>query len=282
MAVFNFFFLPPEYTFRLPDSRNWFALAVFLVTSVVVSELAARARRRARESELLAAVATGLLERGNVSRELEVSRDLGDAAVDDHHQGRPVVSATPVRRHVDLPELPWPIEPEQAWLLLRSSGRAPLDELGHPHQQQHPLAVDRDPEHRRRTKVPIFRWPSGWLASTSRPSSSSHSRYELHSVSEIACPRQTSVTDQSPRKPASTIPSLGSAVQLQYLRCSLDPISLSVERPMPRQPPDDPSRAAPASEISRRSKSAACRDRDGRKVESPRGPAVPHGYQPRK
>jgi two-component system, OmpR family, sensor histidine kinase KdpD len=71
MAAFNFFFLPPEYTFRLADSRNWFALAVFLVTSVVVSELAAGARRRARESALLAEIATGLLERGDVSRELD-------------------------------------------------------------------------------------------------------------------------------------------------------------------------------------------------------------------
>jgi two-component system sensor histidine kinase KdpD len=71
MAAFNFFFLPPEYTFRLADSRNWLALAVLLVTSVVVSELAAGLRRRARESALLAEIATGLLERGSVSRELD-------------------------------------------------------------------------------------------------------------------------------------------------------------------------------------------------------------------
>jgi two-component system sensor histidine kinase KdpD len=71
MAAFNFLFLPPLYTFTLADSRNWFALAVFLVTAVVVSELAARSRRRARESELLAAIATSLLEHGNVSAELE-------------------------------------------------------------------------------------------------------------------------------------------------------------------------------------------------------------------
>ena len=41
MLAFNFFFLPPVHTFTLDDSRNWFALAVFLVTAVVVSELAA-------------------------------------------------------------------------------------------------------------------------------------------------------------------------------------------------------------------------------------------------
>ena len=71
MAAFNFFFLPPLHTFTLDDSRNWFALAVFLVTAVVVSELAARARRQASESALLAEIATSLLRRGEVSGELD-------------------------------------------------------------------------------------------------------------------------------------------------------------------------------------------------------------------
>ncbi len=71
MAAFNFLFLPPLYTFTLAESRNWFALAVFLVTAVVVSELAARSRRQARESALLARIATSLLEHGSVSAELE-------------------------------------------------------------------------------------------------------------------------------------------------------------------------------------------------------------------
>jgi two-component system, OmpR family, sensor histidine kinase KdpD len=53
MLAFNFFFLPPTHTFRLADSENWVALAVYLVTAVSVSELAARARRRAGEAELL-------------------------------------------------------------------------------------------------------------------------------------------------------------------------------------------------------------------------------------
>jgi two-component system, OmpR family, sensor histidine kinase KdpD len=71
MLVFNWFFLPPVHTFTLADSRNWFALGVFLVTAVVVSELAARSRRQARESALLAEIATSLLKRGEVSGELE-------------------------------------------------------------------------------------------------------------------------------------------------------------------------------------------------------------------
>jgi len=47
MLTFNFLFLPPLHTLALRDSANWVALAVYLVTAVVVSELAARARRRA-------------------------------------------------------------------------------------------------------------------------------------------------------------------------------------------------------------------------------------------
>jgi two-component system, OmpR family, sensor histidine kinase KdpD len=47
MLAFNFFFLPPLHTFALTDSSNWIALAVYLATAVVVSELAALSRRRA-------------------------------------------------------------------------------------------------------------------------------------------------------------------------------------------------------------------------------------------
>jgi K+-sensing histidine kinase KdpD len=47
MLAFNFFFLPPLHTLELTDSENWVALGVFVVTSIVVSELATRARRRA-------------------------------------------------------------------------------------------------------------------------------------------------------------------------------------------------------------------------------------------
>lgn len=51
MLAFNFFFLPPVHTLALRDSENWFALAVYLVTAIVVSDLAARARRRAVDAE---------------------------------------------------------------------------------------------------------------------------------------------------------------------------------------------------------------------------------------
>jgi K+-sensing histidine kinase KdpD len=63
MLAFNFFFLPPVHTLALRDSENWFALAVYLVTGVVVSELAARARRRAVEAEERERAAAELAEK---------------------------------------------------------------------------------------------------------------------------------------------------------------------------------------------------------------------------
>ena len=52
MLAFNWFFLPPTHTFQLSDGANWLALAVYLVTALVVSALAASARRRAELAEL--------------------------------------------------------------------------------------------------------------------------------------------------------------------------------------------------------------------------------------
>jgi two-component system sensor histidine kinase KdpD len=69
--VFNFLFLPPVHTLALRDSENWVAIAVYLAIAVVVSELAARSRRRAQEASLLAGVATSLLEHGASANELE-------------------------------------------------------------------------------------------------------------------------------------------------------------------------------------------------------------------
>ena len=80
MLAFNFFFLPPRYTFRLSNSQNWVALAVYLFTAIVVSGLAARARQRARESALVAEIATSLVERPDVRNELDrIAEDAANA-----------------------------------------------------------------------------------------------------------------------------------------------------------------------------------------------------------
>jgi two-component system, OmpR family, sensor histidine kinase KdpD len=68
-AAFNFFHLPPTGEFTIADSRNWVALAAFMVVAVVASTIAELARSRALEAErrraeadLAAALARELLQ----------------------------------------------------------------------------------------------------------------------------------------------------------------------------------------------------------------------------
>ncbi len=72
-AAFNFFFLPPVGTFTIAEPQNWVALIAFLVTALVASNLAERARREAegatqrrREVERLYALSQRLLASDNV------------------------------------------------------------------------------------------------------------------------------------------------------------------------------------------------------------------------
>jgi two-component system sensor histidine kinase KdpD len=50
-AAFNFFFLPPLYTFTISESRNWIALLAFLVTALVAGNLSERARSEAESAK---------------------------------------------------------------------------------------------------------------------------------------------------------------------------------------------------------------------------------------
>jgi two-component system sensor histidine kinase KdpD len=72
-TAFNFFFLPPVLTFTIGDVRNWVALLAFLVTGVIASRLAERARTQARiarrrqnEAERLYEFSQKMLVTGNV------------------------------------------------------------------------------------------------------------------------------------------------------------------------------------------------------------------------
>jgi two-component system, OmpR family, sensor histidine kinase KdpD len=72
-VAFNFFFLPPIGTFTIADPQNWVALFAFLVTAIVASNLAERARREAegakqrrREVERLYGLSQRLLASDNV------------------------------------------------------------------------------------------------------------------------------------------------------------------------------------------------------------------------
>lgn len=48
---FNFFFLPPLYTFNISEPRNWIAFGAFFVTAIIAGQLSSYARRQAAESE---------------------------------------------------------------------------------------------------------------------------------------------------------------------------------------------------------------------------------------
>lgn len=50
VLCFNFFFLPPVGTFNIAEPQNWVALFAFLTTSIIASQLSARARQRTQEA----------------------------------------------------------------------------------------------------------------------------------------------------------------------------------------------------------------------------------------
>ena len=89
MLAFNFLFLAPVGTLTLADGRNWTALAVYVATAIVASELATRARRRAAEAEqreretaVLADIAAALLQSSPLDELLARADDVlrgGDA-----------------------------------------------------------------------------------------------------------------------------------------------------------------------------------------------------------
>lgn len=88
MLAFNWFFLPPTHTFQLRDGANWAVLAVYLVTAVVVSALATRARhrqedaeQRRREANVLAEAAGDLLRGTDLVAELDKLADLAAVAL---------------------------------------------------------------------------------------------------------------------------------------------------------------------------------------------------------
>jgi two-component system sensor histidine kinase KdpD len=102
MLALNWFFLPPTHSLQLDQSENWFALAVYLGTSVVVSSLAAAVKRRAAEAEqrgleqsLLADVSAALLEGGDVQSRLRPTSARLAAAL---HVGRARIELDSLRR----------------------------------------------------------------------------------------------------------------------------------------------------------------------------------------
>jgi len=73
----DFFFLPPRYTFIVHDPKDWLSLIVFLVAAIVTAQLAARARQRGEEArEREAEVATLFAASEAISREVRTDRLL--------------------------------------------------------------------------------------------------------------------------------------------------------------------------------------------------------------
>ena len=98
-VCFNLFFLPPVGTLTIADPQNWIALAAFLLTAIVASQLSGRARRRnvealarGRDLERLYALSGALLLSGGrptirtaIARHIAEVFDLRLVAVYDHH-----------------------------------------------------------------------------------------------------------------------------------------------------------------------------------------------------
>lgn len=89
--AFNFFFLPPVGTLTIADPQNWVALAAFLVSSIMGSQLSARIRaeadhahQRRREIERLYQFSRKLLGEGNV---IQLMNAIPDYIVESFEAG---------------------------------------------------------------------------------------------------------------------------------------------------------------------------------------------------
>ena len=93
--AYNYFFLPPVGTLTIADPQNWVALFAFLATSILASDLSARARnqaaeanRRRHEVERLYKFSQRLLSAGNpiellnaIPRQIVETFEVGAAAL---------------------------------------------------------------------------------------------------------------------------------------------------------------------------------------------------------
>jgi two-component system sensor histidine kinase KdpD len=102
-AAFNFFLLPPFYTFTLADPQNWVALFVFLAVAITASQLSAAARTRAQE-------AVG--RRDELARLFDLSRDV--LVMTDSREAISIL-ARAVARRFDLEFVAIALPREQQW-----------------------------------------------------------------------------------------------------------------------------------------------------------------------
>ncbi len=78
---FDFFLVPPLYTFNMSNPGEWVALFIFLIIAVICSQLAGMARRRAEEANLREHQARVLYELMRVTNDAEQFADQLDVIV---------------------------------------------------------------------------------------------------------------------------------------------------------------------------------------------------------
>jgi two-component system sensor histidine kinase KdpD len=86
---FNFFFLPPYYTWHIAAPENWVAFAAFTITALVAGQLSSYARRRAAEADARRKETEGLyrdlqlaFEKASQAEALRQSDQLKSALLD--------------------------------------------------------------------------------------------------------------------------------------------------------------------------------------------------------
>jgi PAS domain S-box-containing protein len=125
MLCFNFFFLPPIYTFTIADSQNWVALTAFLVTAITAGHLSERAKRRAAAAE--AARSASAYNRSLIEASLDPLVTIGaDGRIIDVNTATEAVTGRPRDELIGTDFSGYFTEPERARAGYEQAWRAGL------------------------------------------------------------------------------------------------------------------------------------------------------------
>jgi PAS domain S-box-containing protein len=117
VACFNFFFLPPVYSFTISDSQNGVVLAAFLITAAVAGQLSELTRRAAAETE--AREADARLANAKSRTLFEASPDAlvtvdTDGTIDDANSAIEIMTGRPLAALIGTSFPSHFTEPDQA------------------------------------------------------------------------------------------------------------------------------------------------------------------------
>jgi two-component system, OmpR family, sensor histidine kinase KdpD len=115
MVGFNYFFLPPVGTLTIADPQNWIALAAFIISAIVASQLSAKAKTRAEEAS---------------ARSMEIERlyRLSRALLMDEETDHDLVALTPIRDIFGLTHIAF-YDSETASVLSSDPGPLSMEQL---------------------------------------------------------------------------------------------------------------------------------------------------------